>query len=160
MNDISTEKITDQNIFDRYVTYADLWMQDQDYRDPNTGEMLDRAALDEELQKIERPAGISNPKDFRQEVVNFVLRARAKNNGENPDWTSYRKLRSVIEKNMFQNTEELLPVISFTAKSNAEEQKKHQDFVQRMTEHGYSPTQVKRVCDWYVRMKKASGHAI
>jgi len=25
-----------QNIFDRYVTYADFWIQDQGYRDPET----------------------------------------------------------------------------------------------------------------------------
>ena len=31
-----------QNIFDRYVTYADFWIQDQEYRDTNTGEILDR----------------------------------------------------------------------------------------------------------------------
>ncbi len=67
-----------QNIFDRYVIYADFWIQDQEFRDPNTGEILDRAALNDELEKIEKPAGISNPKDFRNEVVNFVLRARAK----------------------------------------------------------------------------------
>ncbi len=66
-----------QNIFDRYVTYADFWIQDQEYRDPDTGESLDRRALNEELEKIEKPAGISNPKDFRNEIVNFVLRARA-----------------------------------------------------------------------------------
>ncbi len=73
-----------QNIFDRYVTYADFWIQDQEFRDPNTGEMLDRAALNDELEKIEKPAGISNPKDFRNEVVNFVLRARAKQRGQEP----------------------------------------------------------------------------
>src|SRR6266516_6072270 len=33
-----------QNIFDRYVTYADFWIQDQEYRDPDTGEFLTRAA--------------------------------------------------------------------------------------------------------------------
>ena len=65
-----------QNIFDRYVIYADFWIQDQEYRDPNTGEIFDRAALNDELEKIEKPAGISNPKDFRNEVVNFVLRPR------------------------------------------------------------------------------------
>ncbi|MCV6604337.1 MAG: PrkA family serine protein kinase, partial [Porticoccaceae bacterium] len=27
-----------QNLFDRYVTYADFWIQDQEYRDPETGE--------------------------------------------------------------------------------------------------------------------------
>jgi serine protein kinase len=93
-----------QNVFDRYVTYADFWIQDQDYRDPETGQILDRAALNNDLEKIEKPAGISNPKDFRNEIVNFVLRARANNDGRNPEWTSYEKLRHVIEKKMFSST--------------------------------------------------------
>jgi len=145
-----------QNIFDRYVTYADFWIQDQEFRDPNTGEMLDRNALNDELEKIEKPAGISNPKDFRNEVVNFVLRARAKNAGKNPSWTSYEKLRSVIEKKMFSNTEDLLPVISFNAKASGDEQKKHQDFVNRMIEKGYTEKQVRLLCEWYLRVRKAS----
>ncbi|WP_050940007.1 PrkA family serine protein kinase, partial [Vibrio harveyi] len=70
-----------QNIFDRYVTYADFWIQDQEYRDPETGQLFDRASLNAELEKIEKTAGISNPKDFRNEIVNFVLRAKANNNG-------------------------------------------------------------------------------
>ncbi|WP_250132316.1 PrkA family serine protein kinase, partial [Vibrio crassostreae] len=107
-----------QNIFDRYVTYADFWIQDQEYRDPETGQLFDRASLNGELEKIEKTAGISNPKDFRNEIVNFVLRAKANNNGQNPVWTSYEKLRTVIEKKMFSNTEELLPVISFNAKTS------------------------------------------
>ena len=73
-----------QNIFDRYVTFADCWIQEEDYRDPETGESFDRGALNTELEKIEKPAGIANPKDFRNEIVNFVLRARANNNGRNP----------------------------------------------------------------------------
>ncbi len=145
-----------QNIFDRYVTYADFWIQDQEYRDPNTGEVLDRGALNDELEKIEKPAGISNPKDFRNEIVNFVLRARAKNEGQNPGWTSYEKLRAVIEKKMFSNTEELLPVISFNAKASADEQKKHQDFVERMTDKGYTEKQVRLLCEWYLRVRKSS----
>ena len=145
-----------QNIFDRYVTYADFWIQDQEFRDPNTGEMLDRAALNEELEKIEKPAGISNPKDFRNEVVNFVLRARAKHDGKNPLWTSYEKLRAVIEKKMFSNTEELLPVISFNTKASGDDQKKHQDFVNRMINKGYTEKQVRLLCDWYLRVRKSS----
>ena len=73
-----------QNIFDRYVTYADYWIQDHEYRDTDTGEVFDRAALNAELEKIEKPAGIANPKDFRNEIVNFVLRARASNAGQEP----------------------------------------------------------------------------
>lgn len=144
-----------QNIFDRYVTYADFWIQDQEYRDPETGEILDRQSLNEELEKIEKPAGISNPKDFRNEIVNFVLRARANNNGKNPMWNSYEKLRTVIEKKMFSNTEDLLPVISFNAKASANDQKKHQDFVNRMVERGYTEKQVRLLSEWYLRVRKS-----
>ena len=144
-----------QNLFDRYVTYADFWIQDQEYRDPETGEILDRGALNEELEKIEKPAGISNPKDFRNEIVNFVLRARANNNGRNPAWNSYEKLRAVIEKKMFSNTEDLLPVISFNAKASAEDQKKHNDFVYRMVERGYTEKQVRLLSEWYLRVRKS-----
>ncbi len=113
-------------------------------------------ALNDELEKIEKPAGISNPKDFRNEIVNFVLRARAKNDGKNPAWTSYEKLRAVIEKKMFSNTEELLPVISFNAKASADEQKKHQDFVNRMVAKGYTEKQVRLLSEWYLRVRKSS----
>ncbi|MGS5087487.1 PrkA family serine protein kinase [Hydrogenophaga sp. A37] len=145
-----------QNIFDRYVTYADFWIQDQEFRDTDTGEIFDRSSLNAELEKIEKPAGISNPKDFRNEIVNFVLRARANNAGKNPLWTSYEKLRAVIEKKMFSNTEDLLPVISFNAKASADEQKKHQDFVNRMVDKGYTTRQVRLLCDWYLRVRKSS----
>jgi serine protein kinase len=145
-----------QNIFDRYVTFADFWIQDQEFRDPDTGESFDRDALNSELEKIEKPAGISNPKDFRNEIVNFVLRARAQNNGKNPTWTSYEKLRTVIEKKMFSNTEELLPVISFNAKASADDANKHQEFVSRMVAKGYTAKQVRLLCEWYLRVRKSS----
>ncbi|MDD1623657.1 MAG: PrkA family serine protein kinase [Methylococcaceae bacterium] len=145
-----------QNIFDRYVIYADYWIQDTNYRDPDTGEMFDRSALNDELEKIEKPAGISNPKDFRNEIVNFVLRARAKNAGKNPTWTSYEKLRVVIEKKMFSTTEDLLPVISFNAKASPDDQKKHEEFIDRMVEKGYTEKQVRLLSEWYLRVRKSS----
>jgi serine protein kinase len=144
-----------QNLFDRYVTYADFWVQDQEYRDPETGEILSRSSLNDELEKIEKPAGISNPKDFRSEIVNFTLRARASNEGRNPKWTSYEKLRTVIEKKMFASTEDLLPVISFNAKASAEDQKKHSDFVARMVARGYTEKQVRLLSEWYLRVRKS-----
>ncbi len=145
-----------QNVFDRYIVFADFWIQDQDYRDPDTGEIYDRNSLNEELEQIEKPAGISNPKDFRHEVVNFVLRARANNKGRNPAWNSYEKLRVVIEKKMFSNTEDLLPVISFNPKSSTDDRKKHDEFVSRMVEKGYTAKQVRLLCDWYLRVRKSS----
>ena len=64
-----------QNIFDRYVTYADFWIQDQEYRDPRQASCL-TAHPQQRAGEDRKPAGISNPKDFRNEIVNFVLRAR------------------------------------------------------------------------------------
>jgi serine protein kinase len=144
-----------QNLFDRYVAYADAWIEHQDYKDPDTGQMLDRELLNLELTKIEKPAGIANPKDFRYEVVKFALRARANNGGRNPSWTSYAKIRDVIERRMFSQVEELLPVISFGTKKDTETEKKHQDFVARMVERGYTERQVRRLVEWYMRVKQA-----
>ena len=50
-----------QNIFDRYVLYADFWIQDQEYRDPETGEILNRVATrswkDREASRHQQPEG-------------------------------------------------------------------------------------------------------
>ena len=145
-----------QNLFDRYVQFADFWIQDKDYRDSETGEMFDRGSLNDELEKMEKTAGIANPKDFRNEVVNFVLRAAVKNGGKNPDWTSYEKLREVIEKRMFANTEDILPVISFGKKSTQEEENKHTEFVQRMMDKGYTEKMVRLNVEWYMRYNKSN----
>jgi serine protein kinase len=145
-----------QNLFDRYVDYADAWIEDQDFKDPDTGQLLDRELLNQELSKIEKPAGIANPKDFRNEVVKFTLRARANNKGRNPSWTSYEKIREVIERRMFSQVEDLLPVISFGSKKDSESEKKHDEFVQRMVERGYTERQVRRLVEWYMRVKQAS----
>jgi serine protein kinase len=144
-----------QNLFDRYVAYADAWIEDQDYKDPDTGQLLNRELLNQELTKVEKPAGIANPKDFRNEVVKFSLRARANNNGRNPSWTSYEKIRDVIERRMFSQVEELLPVISFGSKKDSDSEKKHGEFVERMITRGYTERQVRRLVEWYMRVKQA-----
>jgi len=144
-----------QNLFDRYIAYADAWIEDQDYKDADTGQLMDREVLNQELSKIEKPAGIANPKDFRNEVVKFALRARAQHGGKNPAWTSYEKLRTVIEKRMFSQVEDLLPVISFESKKDSNIQAKHDDFVERMLSRGYTQRQVRRLVEWYMRVNKA-----
>ena len=57
---------------------------------------------------------------------------------------------------VFVRTEELLPVISFNAKASADEQQKHEDFVNRMVAKGYTTRQVRLLCDWYLRVRKSS----
>lgn len=144
-----------QNLFDRYVSYADAWVENQDFKDQDTGQLMDRQLIDQELSKIEKPAGIANPKDFRNEVVKFALRQRAANSGKNPEWTSYEKIREVIEKRMFSQVEELLPVISFGSKKDTDTENKHGEFLDRMVSRGYTERQVRRLVEWYMRVNKS-----
>jgi serine protein kinase len=117
--------------------------------------VFNREVLDAELSKVEKPAGIANPKDFRNEVVKFALRARANHGGNNPSWTSYEKLREVIEKRMFSQVEDLLPVISFGTKKDSTTDQQHKEFVCRMADRGYTERQVRRLVEWYMRVNKA-----
>ena len=144
-----------QNLFERYITYADYWCQDNEYRDPETGEQFDRQLLNSELEKIEKPAGIANPKDFRNDVVQFYLRYRAKN-GVSPRWDSYEKIKNVIEKRIFSKTEDLIPVISFSSKASRDEEKKHSEFIERMHAKGYTFKQIKLLTEWYLRVRKSN----
>lgn len=143
-----------QSLFDQYIAYADAWIQDVDYKDPDTGQIWDRQILNRELEKIEKSAGIVNPKDFRQEVVNFVIRAQR--GGKEVKWTSYEKLRDVIERRIFSNTEDLLPIISFGSKKDTETDQKHHDFVKRMVSIGYTEKQVRRLVEYYLRVRKSN----
>lgn len=143
-----------QNIFEKYLMYADAWIQDADYRDPDTGESYDRESLNKELEKIEKPH-IVNAKEFRHEIVGFSLRSEAKNK-KKPSWDSYQKIKEVIEKRIFSNTEDLLPVISFSTKTNQDEEKKHHDFINRMEKRGYTKKQIKLIVDWFLRYRKHS----
>jgi len=107
------------------------------------------------LKKIEKPAGIANPKDFRNDIVQFYLRHKAKN-GESPKWDSYEKVRNVIEKRIFSKTEDLIPVISFSTKTSKDDEKKHSEFINRMAERGYTRKQIKLLTDWYLRVRKSN----
>ena len=56
---------------------------------------------------------------------------------------------------MFSQVEDLLPVISFGAKQDGETEKKHEEFVERMVSRGYTQRQVRRLVEWYMRVKKS-----
>ena len=143
-----------QNMFDRYVTLADFSLQEQDYRDPDTGVIMDVEAIEKELEKVEKGSEIYNVKDFRNEVVNFVLRYREKHN-KNPDWTSYNKIKEVLEARLSASTDEILPQIAFGAKRSSKDEKKHNDFVQRMVSQGYTEKQVRLIVDYYIRSRSS-----
>lgn len=138
-----------QNMFERYVLFAEAWLDDTQCRDPETHVLLNRAQLNDQLETIERPAAVMNVKDFRHEIVNYVLRYRARNGGEAPRWNEYTKIKEVIEKKMFAATENIMPVISFGPKSSDELSQKHSKFIERMMERGYTENQIQLLVSWW-----------
>ena len=68
----------------------------------------------------------------------------------------FEKLKEVIEKKMFSSTEDLLPIISFGAKGNKEDSRKHNEFVSRMEKLGYTTKQVRRLVEWFLRQQKSA----
>jgi serine protein kinase len=144
-----------QNVFDNYFKKAEAWVEDVDYKDPETGTLLNRDQLNSDLQKIEQPAGISNVKDFRAEIVRYYLRVQA-NTGKAPSWKAYDKFAEVIEKNVFSNVDSLLPVISFSGSHRDEDTaKKHSGFVQRMLDKGYTEKMTRRYVEFYTRYHRS-----
>ena len=44
---------------------------------------------------------------------------------------------------------------SFNAKGSEDDQRKHNNFVQRMVSRGYTEKQVRLLSEWYLRVRKA-----
>ena len=143
-----------QNLFDMYVEKAEHRLEDDDYRDPVTNQVMNEAALEKWLREIEEPSGVTNVNDFRNDIVKFCLKHRASNKGRNPKWSSYAKMRDVIEKKVFSNIEDLLPVISFSSQISKKNEDKHHEFVESMMKKGYTAKQVQIVVEWYINAIK------
>jgi serine protein kinase len=145
-----------QNMFDRYVLFAASWIDDEQCRDPETHTLLDRDNLNRKLEEIEKAAGITNAKDFRNEIVHYVLRHKAKHEGKSPRWDQYEKMKTVIEKRMFSATEQIMPVIAFGPKQDKDTEEKHRGFVERMVAKGYTEAQIKILVSWFTSNRKSS----
>jgi len=144
-----------QNMFERYVLFAEAWLADEQCRDPETHTLLNRDALNARLEEMEKPTGIYNAKDFRNEIVNYVLRYKNKHDHA-PRWNEYEKIKVVLEKRMFSATENIMPVVSFGPKQDNELSEKHNKFLERMLASGYTEHQVKVLVSWWSAQKKSS----
>lgn len=145
-----------QTMFERYCLFAEAWLDDTNVRDPETHTLLHRDQLNAKLEEIEKPAGIVNAKDFRNDIVHYMLRYRANNKGQTPRWQEYEKIKIVIEKKMFSATADIMPIVSFAPKGSSDEQKKHDEFLNRMRTKGYTDRQIKVMVDWWINNRKAS----
>jgi serine protein kinase len=113
-----------QNLFERYVQ------------------------LERRLGVIEKPAEIANERDFRKDVVMWVDR-RVRETGTFPNWTDYRRMENIVRKLIRDETEKLLPKISFGGKkADKETEEKRSQFLERMKQRGYTARQVMRIVNW------------
>ena len=77
-----------QNLFDRYVDYADAWIEDQDFKDPDTGQLIESRASqsgahqDREAGRHRQPQGL--PQRGRQILAAFAGAERRQEPGAGP----------------------------------------------------------------------------
>lgn len=147
-----------QTRWERYVAMAEVATDSSvgAYEDPETGQMLVKAKVEEILAGIEKPSGIANPAQFRSELVQWVLRSKNRNGNKMPAWDEYQPMRKVLQALVRRDAEELLPLMSFGPKKDRELERKHDEFVERMQKRGYTKKQVQRIVHWYNNMKAAS----
>lgn len=143
-----------QTLFERYFWMADCWLEKRDFPDRNTGLTLNRAAIDSELSVIEKRANITNAKDFRVEVVHWIL--HRKDGTKMPDRKTLPKLNEVIEKTAFPSIDALWPILGKGGDGSDEEKKTFNAFYAKMKERGYTPAMIRLLGDWCQRRKSSS----
>jgi serine protein kinase len=144
--------------FQRYVEQCEAWLNPDvgAIMDPDTGQMLDKSALEKKLKEIEDPAKIISTKDFRNDVVSWVLRYKLAHDGSNPQWDEYRPMKNVIKHLVEKQTQDLLPLIQFGPKRDSELDEKHKLFLGRMEKRGFTSRQTRRVVAWYLQVTTTS----
>lgn len=142
-----------QNLFERYLSFVESIHNDSNFRDIDTGAILDKDYIEKFLNDIEDSIGVSNRKDFRSEVLVHSLQHRAEHKGKYPSWTADKKIYRALQAKIFSSLENIAPVISFETKRDKKDEVKHTEFVDNMVKKGYTPLQVKRLVSWSLRTK-------
>ena len=103
------------------------------------------------MQELERPAGISNAKDFRSDAVRYVQRQKART-GESVKWNSYEKMAEVIRANMMDSFKDLLPALKLDQEpANEDIGEQRSKFLKTMYDNGYTDGMISRAleeCDF------------
>ena len=145
-----------QNIFDRYVTFADYWIQDQEYRDPDTGESLRprraqrRAREDREAGRHRQPEGL--PQRDRQLRA---ARARQQRRQE-PGLDQLREAaRGDREEDVLEHRGAAAGDLASTPRPAPTKRRSTRTSSTRMVAKGYTEKQVRLLCEWYLRVRKS-----
>jgi serine protein kinase len=144
--------------FDLYVEKADFWCDKhagQYFREQGSGIEIDKDEVDKDLSKLEKALGIANPKEFRSEIVDLVLRHRGKHEGKNPRWDANPRFKKLIGKTQLAQIKDLIPFMADPTGRSDREKQKIDGFLDTMRTLGYSKNQVISIVNEYVRFKGA-----
>jgi len=145
--------------FDKYLFYAEKWLEQEDYVDPTSGERTDYAKLDKILTAMEKKANVSNATEFRRtatEGVNRELARIAKKNVGKPVaeqeplvvyWKSYEPLAKVIRANNDVEQESRRHIFKAQAEADLksdEEKRQFSRFNENMKKAGFTPSMTAR----------------
>jgi len=144
-----------QNKFEQYLYYAEKWVDEKTAKDRDTHEPMSRSDMDDWMSLIEKPAGVANPKDFRDKIVRHALRYAANHDNQYPHWMEFEDMKEVIEKSLFSNLDDFLPLLSFDSTLSEEQEERHEAYVTQMEKLGYTKRQVKIISAWYVKSRKS-----
>ncbi len=142
-----------QMLFERYISMADAWNDENDYVDPDSGDRFNNTMLDNQLKKIEVAAELSNAKDFRKEIVMYAIRHKA-DKGKYPNWRDYQKIYTVLKKTLLVDFKKFVPVIVNNASLNSDEDKKRlESFMENLRKKGYTDYMIRRVVNTWSRKR-------
>ena len=146
-----------QNIFDRYVTFADFWIQDQEFRDPDTGESFDRGLAQQRTGKNREAGRHFQSQGFPQR--DRQLRA-ARAGAQRRQESGLDELREIPhgdrEEDVLQHRGTAAGHFVQCQGQRRRRATSTQEFVERMVEKGYTAKQVRLLCEWYLRVRKSS----
>lgn len=148
-----------QNMFDKYVFFAEKWLEQEDYVDPTSGERTDYNKLDRMLTSMEKKAGVANPTEFRrtatQGVDKELARIAKSNAGKAPEdqepavvrWDTYEPLAKVIRAQHEVDQETRRHIFKAQAEvdlKSDEEKRQWSRFNHNMKNNGFTPSMTSR----------------
>ncbi|MFP4314528.1 MAG: hypothetical protein ACLFR0_09435 [Alphaproteobacteria bacterium] len=158
---VDADDATCQRMFDEYIHYAEAWVNETEIKSP-IGEPINRAKIEDYLNKFEKRAGIQHGAEFRKSAVNSInseiARKVKSNQGKPADqqddlivrWDSYEPIAKAIRKQHeidHDSRVHILKAKSETDLRSDEEKRQYSRFHENMQEQGYSETMVARMLD-------------
>ncbi len=134
-----------QNMFDKYIAKANAYIDNTPFRDSNTGHIMSKDELDEDLKRFERAGRISNGKLFRNEVTRFVDKQEKKVGANKVKWDSHPGMAEAIEQFVRSNMGNMQELGQSDTLVSDEQQERVDKIHGKLAEQGYTAQMTKRL---------------